>query len=235
MKIRKDFALIATLTLCSTIYAAVAIIYTQMNAVREEYDLKDNTLIYVNFNMYNRGIFIGYCAILIWNLIQAAFIFYQNFWTWCQTVCVRISCFGLNVAFAVLAVQTYESCEWKSLLYAPGYSGAGQVCVQWSECSKLPKDHVWCEFEFLGNATLLIPVAALLSVAASLEVVFLVLYRKHTSKNATLPNCCRLTPIDSLTEQNSVIVVDNNSDQPVNQINQSVRNPNFEENTTNES
>ena len=233
MKTRKDIALIVTLTLCSTIYAAVAILYTQMNAVREEYDLKDNRLIYVNFYMYNRGIFIGYCAILIWNLIQAAFIFYQNFWTWCQTVCVRISCFGLNVAFAVLAVQTYESCEWKSLVWTPGSSG--QVCVRWSECSKLPKDHVWCDFEFLGNAKLLIPVAALLSVAALLEIVFLVFYRKHTSKNATLPNCCRLTPIDSFTEQNSVIVVDNNSDQPVDQISQSVRNPNFEEDTTNKS
>ena len=243
MRIRLDITLIVTLTLCSAIYAAIAILYTQINGVQENYDVNNMEFIDVSFYMYNRGLCIRYCSILVWNLIQAAYIFYPKLWTWCQTVFLRIGCFALNIVYAIDAVQTYKRCDWKSLPYvgAPG-SSEDPVCTLYSECSKLPiigTDYTFCSYEYIDNAKLLIPVTVLLSVAALVEIVFLALYRKHISKNVILPKCCRLTTIDSVTEDNSVIVVDTNeksgSDQPVAQINRSVRNPNFEGDPTNES
>ena len=237
-KRKTEIALLTLLVLCSAIYAVVTMMMVQINMVKEDFDLDTK-----NFNDINSYIWLyfygGFCALLVLNQIQAAFVFYQNFWTCWLTVIFRIGFISLNIAYSVIGAQTYENCEWKTLPYLggniPGCSGE-PVCTLKSDCLKLPSSDKCFELltDVLDNANLLIPISILLGIASLLEVVFLVFYRKHATENATMPSCCILTPIDTL--HKSVIVAENNkhlsrdnSDQPVDQMNQPVTNPNFEE------
>ena len=183
----------------------------------------------------------GCCILLLFNMIQSAFIFYQRFWTWCLTLCFKIVCIGHNIGFVVYMSLIYSGCDWKSLTYkwpGPGdFYYTGRVCVV-SGCS--PEPFTSCYW--LQKPDLLTTISFLLGFAALFEIVFLVLYRRHTYKNATMPNCCQLAPNDSVTNPNSIVVSNveqlsqsqTDSSQSDNQPIQSITNVNFEEDTISE-
>ena len=241
---KMKIGLIATLAICSALYVAVTMLFIQIYVVGGYMTKKplfgNMTNVVIRDTALSLGIYsMGCCVLLLFNMIQCAFIFYQRFWTWCLTLCFKIVCIGHNIGFVVYMSLIYSGCDWKSLTYKwPGpdniFYHASKVCVVYG-CSPEPfTDCYW-----LQKSQLFTTIEFLLGFAALFEIFFLVLYRRHTFKNASMPNCCQLSPIDSVTNPNSIVAeqlspTQSDSIESVNQPIQSITNVNFEEDTISE-
>ena len=235
---KAEIALVATLTICSAFYVAVTMLYYQIH-LAEGLTKLNNEVVFRDYVMNWVGLIsLGCYSILVLNMIQCALIYHQNFWTFCLTLFFKIGCIAHNICFAVMTALTYSECDWQLLTIktGPDFYFTTTVCVV-SGCS--PGDYCY----WLENTKLLNPIVILFGIAAFLELVFLVLYCKHSFKNVTRPNCCQLYPIDSVTNPHSIVVVGNNeqlsqghtdSNQPVNETDQSIINVNFEQDTPSE-
>ena len=201
MKDRKvEILLLASLTVCSAFYATVTMLYPQVFLVGG-YMRKDEVVVR-EYTVSWGSLSIGCFIILILNMIQCAFVFYQNFLTWCQTNCFKVGCVAQNIGFVVWMALKYSECKWKSLMIkiSGNMYWKNTVCVM-SGCSP-GLDCFW-----IDNPQLLITIAFLLGFATLFEIFFLVLYQRLTFKKTVMPTCCQLALMDNVTNPHLIIVV----------------------------